>query len=308
MKLQRAIVTGPTGGVGVNLIEELVRCGVEVTAVCRPNSSRIDALPNHPLVRKILCELESIDALPQQTEGKYDAFFHLAWDGTFGSSRDDIMLQKKNLSCTLKAVRAAASLGCCVFVGAGSQAEYGPTNDIMSPTSPCKPVTGYGAAKLSAGAMSRVYCRSLGMRHVWCRILSMYGPHDGENTMVSSMVRGFLNGERAKCTAGEQLWDYIYAKDVARAFHLAAESAPDGAVYCLGSGRCQPLRRYIEQIRDAVNPALGIDFGAVPYYPNQVMHLEADISSLTRDTGFVPSYTFEQGIQETVAWMRSKAK
>jgi len=44
----------------------------------------------------------------------------------------------------------------------------------------------------------------------------------------------------------------------------------------------------------------------VDYYPNQVMHLEADNTALTADTGFVPQYTFEEGIQETIQWMREQ--
>lgn len=50
-----------------------------------------------------------------------------------------------------------------------------------------------------------------------------------------------------------------------------------------------------------IDPSAEIGFGEIDYYPNQVMHLEADISNLTADTGFVPRYTFEEGIRETMA-------
>jgi len=66
------------------------------------------------------------------------------------------------------------------------------------------------------------------------------------------------------------------------------------------------LRDYIYAIRDAVKEITGVytepEMGAIPYYPNQVMHLEADISNLTVDTGFVPEYSFEEGIRETISW------
>ena len=61
-------------------------------------------------------------------------------------------------------------------------------------------------------------------------------------------------------------------------------------------------------IRDAVNPELEIGLGELDYYPKQVMHLEADISNLTADTGFLPAYSFEEGIRETVAWAREQGK
>lgn len=41
------------------------------------------------------------------------------------------------------------------------------------------------------------------------------------------------------------------------------------------------------------------------YYPNQVIHLEVDVSNLTADTGFVQQYTFEHGIRETVEWAKN---
>ena len=118
------------------------------------------------------------------------------------------------------------------------------------------------------------------------------------------MLGALLRKEKPKTTKGEQIWDYIYAKDVARAFRLVGERGSDGAVYCIGSGETRTLRQYIEAIRDAVDPTAEIDFGGIPYYPNQVMHLEADIANLTKDTGFIPEYTFEQGIMETIEWIR----
>ena len=62
---------------------------------------------------------------------------------------------------------------------------------------------------------------------------------------------------------------------------------------------------YIKQIRDAVEPSAELGLGEIPYRPGQVMYLCADISELTKDTGFRPDYTFEEGIKETVAWRRT---
>ena len=130
----------------------------------------------------------------------------------------------------------------------------------------------------------------------------MYGPHDKAHTMVMSTILKMLDGQRVQFTKGDQIWDYIYNKDAARAFRMIAEQGKDGTVYCFGSGKTRRLREYIEAIRDAVDPQIELGIGELPYYPNQVMHLEADISSLTADTGFIPEYSFEDGIQETVAW------
>ena len=53
MKLNKAIITGPTGAVGISLIQELIENGYEVTAVCRPNSKRLGALPKNKNLKVI---------------------------------------------------------------------------------------------------------------------------------------------------------------------------------------------------------------------------------------------------------------
>ena len=309
MPIKRAIITGPTGAVGVALINELTANEIDVIAVCRRGSKRMGAIPQGPNVHIVECNLDELWSLPEMLgvkdgEGGYDAFYHFAWDGTFGESRQDTALQTKNIEYAIDAVHAANELGCKVFIGAGSQSEYGHVDGVLHPDTPCDPDNGYGIAKLAASRMSRIECEKIGIRQEWCRIVSLYGPYDGEYTMVMSNIIKMCNGENPKCTKGEQIWDYIYSKDAARAFRLVAERGTHGAIYLLGTGQTRLLKDYIYAIRDAVEEITGIhtepEIGAIPYYPNQAMHLEADISTLVYDTGFRPEYTFENGIRELV--------
>lgn len=302
--MKKVIITGPTGAVGVSLIQELIAHDVEVTAICRPKSKRLGSIPQHPLVHVVECGVDRLLSLKGQLPCGYDTFYHFAWDGTYGDSRQDMYLQANNIIYTLDAVHLAHAAGCTAFVGAGSQSEFGHVEGTLHPGMPCEPDNGYGIAKLDAGRMSRLECHKLGMRHEWCRIVSLYGPFDGPHTMVMSGIYKMLRGERPQYTKGDQVWDYIYSKDAARAFRLVGERGRDGSIYCFGTGKPRLLRDYILAIRDAVDPELEIGLGELPYYPNQVMHLEADISNLTADTGFVPQYTFEKGIRETVEWAR----
>ncbi len=302
--IHTAVVTGPTGAVGTALCRRLADAGCSVYAVCRPGSARASALPVHERVRAVYCDMASLQELGRQIGGKCDVFYHLAWAHTAGPGRDDMPAQIGNIRYTVDAVRAAAELGCGVFIGAGSQAEYGPVDGPLRPDTPVFPRTGYGMAKLCAGQMSRQEAHRLGMEHVWPRILSVYGPGDGERSMISSVTRQLLAGERPSLTAGEQIWDYLYADDAAEALYRMAVRGADGAVYPLGSGEARPLRSYVRQLRDAVDPALPLGFGEVPYGPGQVMHLQADISALARDTGFSPRTAFSEGIKKTVEWIR----
>lgn len=300
----RAIITGPTGAVGVSLINELIKHDWEVIAVVRPYSKRISAIPSHRKVQVISCSLDEIRLLPSMIEGKADVFFHFGWDGTFGDERLDLYKQYQNVVYTIDAVESAKEIGCSVFVGAGSQSEFGHVEGVLNHDMVCNPDNGYGAAKLAACHASRILCTQYNIRHEWCRIVSLYGPNDGDYTMVMSTINKLLNGESPKCTKADQVWDYIYSKDAACAFRLVAELGQHGEVYCFGTGNTRKLKDYIISIRDLVNPEIPIQFGALPYYKNQVMHLEADISNLVEDTGFQPQYSFEEGILETIEWVK----
>jgi nucleoside-diphosphate-sugar epimerase len=306
--MQTALITGATGAVGMGLIDALLKHNVRVVAVVRGNSNRADRIKESDMVKKVECDLAQMENLPklvQETGWKPDVFYHFAWDGTFGDSRNDMYAQNENVKYVLNAVKAADEMGCSAFIGAGSQAEYGRFEGKLNASVPAFPENGYGMAKLCAGQMTRVECEKRGLRHIWTRILSVYGEYDGSATMVMSTIGKLLRGEKPSCTAGEQMWDYIYAKDAGRAFYLLGESGIAGKTYCIGSGSARPLRQYIEEIRNAVNPKAEIGFGDVPYSEKQVMYLCADISDLTADTGFLPEYTFEQGIRETVDWVKS---
>ena len=303
--IQTAVVTGPTGAIGIALCEKLLRENVTVYAVCRPGSSRIKDLPKAAALHVVECDAKELATLPQKMEGvSVDAFFHFAWAHTIGQGRNDMPAQIENIQSTIDAVRAAKALGCQVFLGAGSQAEYGRVEGLLKSDTPAFPENGYGMAKLCAGQMSRVEAKALDIDHVWVRILSVYGPHDGPMTMISGTIRKLLAGERPALTAGIQRWDYLYAGDAADAFYLAACHGRNGAVYPLGSGQAIPLKDYIIQMRDAIDPALPLGLGEVPYGPLQVMHLQADISALQADTGFVPKTPFAEGIRRTMDWVK----
>lgn len=295
--MKRAIVTGATGAIGTALITELINNNIEVLVLCRENSARSCLIPDSSLVTKCYCELKGLSKLQNDGDEKYDVFYHLAWDGTVGNSRNDFYIQNKNVEYALDALLLAKRFGCKRFIGAGSQAEYGRVEGVLKPETAAFPETGYGMAKLCAGQMTREAAKRLDMEHVWVRILSVYGPNDTPNSMVMSTVEKLKRGITPEFTKGEQLWDYLYSADAARALFLLGERGANGKTYVLGSGMARPLSEYIEEIKNAINPDACIRMGAIPYSDKQVMHLQADITELTKDTGFIPSVNFTDGIK-----------
>lgn len=298
----RAIITGATGAVGHALIEELVNNNIEVLVFIRRDSKRNASIPKHKLVNTIECSLEQLKDIKNESGKKYDVFYHLAWNGTTGAARNDMYLQNLNVKYSLDAVEVAKRFGCDTFIGAGSQAEYGRVDGVLKTNTPAFPENGYGIGKLCSCQMTREYARQLEIKHIWVRILSVYGPYDGKQSMVMSTIDKLKQGIVPEFTKGEQMWDYLYSKDAAEAFRLLAEKGHGGKVYVLGSGRVRPLSEYIYDIKECVNPFCEVAMGIIPYSEKQVMHLEADISELQADTGFTPKTIFVDGIRETLKW------
>lgn len=296
--MKKAIITGATGAIGIALCRELVAHGVEILVLAREGSARNASIPKSPKITVRYCDLSQLKELQNESGEQYDVFYHFAWEGTTGAARNDMYLQNRNVTYALDAVEAAARFGCTRFVGAGSQAEYGRVEGMLTPDTPTRPEMGYGMGKLCAGLMTREAAHAKGMQHNWVRILSVYGPHDGKQSMVMSTVDKLQAGIAPQFTRGEQLWDYLYSGDAAAAFRLVGERGRDGATYVLGSGEARPLRSYIEQIRDAVSPGFALTFGEIPYAARQVMHLQADTSALRADTGWAPRTEFAAGIAE----------
>lgn len=291
--------------IGTALINECIKKGIEVYAVLRASSGKKKRLPESEKLHMVDCSLEELETLPQKITEKCDTFYHIAWGNTGENRNSSTELQSRNIAYTLAAVKAAYALGCRRFIGAGSQAEYGPMDvDKISPDSPVNPTTPYGAAKLASGQLARMLCKELGMECIWPRIFSVYGIYEKETTMVASGLRKMLAGEKTSFTPALQRWDYLFSADAGRAYYLIGEKGKDGAVYCVGSGKAAPLKNYIE-IMAELTGAEETGIGVRPYPAGAVMNLCADISSLTADTGFVPEYTFREGIRETITWLKT---
>lgn len=306
MEIKHVIVTGATGCVGVNFLKYLSGKGIETVALIRPNSSRAYTVCEIEHVKVIECDLSRL--LSFESTERFDIFYHFGWEDGSREYRNDSYRQNKNIQYALDAVQLAAKLGCNTFVGTGSQAEYGRVEDKISPDTPTCPDSAYGAAKLCAYKLTQIYANTLGIKHIWARLFSIYGPYDNAETLISSAIKLMLKKRVLDITKGEQIWDYLYAEDLARALFLLGEKGVANSVYCVGSGQARSIKEYVEALRDCIDPNAPLNFGGKPYSDNQIMHLCADIESLKIDTGFVPEFSFEEGIVKTVNYNRNMLK
>jgi len=291
-------ITGPTGAIGLDLVNQCLDRGDKVIALVNPNSKRLNKLPKTDDLKIVKCNITDYKKI--ESEYKCDIFYHLAWVNTFGPARDDVFSQSNNIQYALDAVNLASSWGAKSFVGVGSQAEYGIANVPLNKDTPVNPESGYGIAKYAAGKLCELLCHQKKMKFNWARILSVYGPNDAEHTLIMYLIRSLQNNTIPELTECEQIWDYIYSKDCAKALLSIGHNGVDGRVYCIGSGERKTLKEYVKTLRDVVAPNNKLGFGMKSYYPHQPMFLTADISDLINDTNYSPNYSFEEGIKEII--------
>ena len=304
------VITGATGEIGIALVQLMVKECVEVLAICRPASQRLKYLPKSDYVKVIECDLGDLHSLGLD-EKKYDVFYHFGWCASYGLERDNPYIQNDNIKYTLDAVELASKLGCRLFVGAGTQAEYGYQNVPLTPQLPTFPQTMYGVAKLSAGYFSRFLCVQKGLTHVWVRIASVYGPCDGPYTLITYIMEQLVHHQDILLTPCEQMWDYLYTEDAARAFYLIGKEIKENKVYCLGSGKAKPLKTYMKEVQDFAQKkgiCTKVKVGAKPYRENQIMYLCANIDALKLDINFCPETSFRQGLEKTFQWKEKEKK
>ncbi|QIP10980.2 NAD-dependent epimerase/dehydratase family protein [Bradyrhizobium symbiodeficiens] len=297
----RVFATGASGFLGSYLVADLVARGHEVAVLLRPASSYWRLAQLHDRLHVIPGSLEHPDGL----RGALGAFapevvVHMAWRGVAGSDRNS-PVQAANVADTVGLAEIAAEAGARIFVGAGSQAEYGPYDRAIQEDDVPRPTTLYGMAKLAAGSMAMRLCEERGLRAAWLRIFSTYGPKDADHWLIPSTIRNLRSGHHMALTACEQRWGFLHARDAASAFRLAITHEAASGVFNVGSADAPPLRETVTRLRDLVDPGAALGFGELAYRPDQVMVLAADVSRMLA-LGWKPEVPLDEGLRETVEW------
>jgi UDP-glucose 4-epimerase len=299
------LVTGAGGFIGSHVVGALLGANHSVAYVRRPesNASRLTDLDVTPIDVSRSDGRFSAGELEMLSQFHPDVVIHLGWNGV-GNSERNSNEQLDNLTVSTNVLHAAHTAGAHHFVGLGSQAEYGPCEEAISEDYPLNPTTMYGAAKAATGIITGVLSQQRGMEFSWIRVFSTYGPGDEPSWMIQDVGRKILRGDVPALTLGTQKWDYLFVEDAARAICAVAQSAVGLGPVNLGSGTSVTVRHIVETLRDIANPGLDLDFGAVPFRSDQVMHLEANIAKLSTATGWQPHIGLQDGLERTVAELR----
>jgi UDP-glucose 4-epimerase len=297
----RVFVTGAAGFLGSWLVNLLLESGHEVGALVRsPNGTwRLDEIADR--IKLVTGSFDDFTALEADLRlFRPQVVVHLGWRGVGNQDRNSSQ-QAQNIVDATRLVALCGTIEVKAFVGAGSQAEYGVYQRAIKVDDVPRPTTLYGMAKLAAGTMSAQIAADAGLRMVWLRVFSTYGPKDADYWLIPSIIKSLRAGKRMSLTSCEQQWGFLHARDAAAAFLLAVEDSRAQGVFNLGSPDAPPLRKTVMALRDLVNPAAELGFGDLPYRPDQVMILQADVSQLAK-LDWKPQIALSDGLRETAEW------
>lgn len=302
--MRKAIISGANGFMGAALCKYLTSKEIEVIAIVKNKKADTSNIIGLPKLRIVYCDFSEFKNLAEQIEDRdIDVFFHLAWVGSAGSLRGDSDVQIHNIQYTCDTVKACAALNCKRFVFASSIMKY-EIEAIMATDKTPGINTLYSSAKVAADYMARTIAGTVGIEYIRAVISNVYGPGEETPRLINSSIRKLLSGEHCAFSAGEQIYDFIYITDAIGAMEAIAERGIANRTYYIGSQNPRPLKEFLCEMRDQVDPGIDIGLGEIPFDGVSLSYDEFDIYAIEKDTGFVPTIPFSEGIKNTIEWVR----
>ena len=287
-------------------------------------------------------------ALASLVPNNLDAIIHFAWDGVGSKGRENPEIQEQNLLMSKGFYQWGLQNGVKYFLFAGSQAEYGRgTREHPEPVSAYgKAKLSFSRYGLSGGrveedsAFLKQCLRSFEdkeeaeqekaketeqkieqkieqkteqenpMKFLDLRIFSVYGVGDHETTLVHTLVQAVLAGRSMDLSPCSQMWNFMEARDLARAIAFLLEGGFGSGTYDLCSQDSRPLKDYVLEIESLGKAFLEkkegkilstssslLRFGERASNAEGPVDLKPSIKDLY-DRGFQEKISFQQGIEE----------
>jgi UDP-glucuronate 4-epimerase len=318
------LVTGAAGFIGFSVVRRLLDRGEVVVGL-----DNLNAYYDPELKRARLARLErrngftfhQVDLSDRIAAGAvFDSYpaltgiVHLAAQaGVRHSLTDPFAYVDANVSghlVVLEACRRLAALKHLVY--ASTSSVYGANTKIPFAVEDRtdQPVSLYAATKLADELMTKAYSRLFGIPATGLRFFTVYGPWGRPDMSAFLFTRAILAGEPIQVfNGGEMERDFTYIDDIVAGVVAALDRPPpkDGAepphrIYNLGNHRRVPLMKFIETIERACGRKAIMEFQ--PMQPGDVRATYSDIDASTRDLGYLPRTSIEEGIPNFVAWYR----
>ena len=302
--MKKVIVTGANGFIGTALCKKLSDEGINVIAIVRNKEENITKIKDIPRLKITYCDLSDFRNLSKYVEDRdIDALYHLAWIGSAGTLRGDSDVQIRNIQYTCDTVKACLDMNCKRFIFASSIMEYEIQATMVTDTMPSIN-TLYSSAKVAADYMARTLSGSYGIDYIRAVISNIYGPGETSPRLVNTSLRKMLNNEHCAFSTGNQLYDFVYITDAAKMFIEIGRYGIANRTYYIGSQEPRPLKEFLCEMRDQVDPDIEIGLGEIPFNGVSLSYKEFDINAVKKATGYIPEVTFAQGIKNTLEWIK----
>ena len=300
-------LTGATGFIGSHLLKRLVKEGCNVHISIRMSSSlwRIEDFKDDFVSHEIdLNDFGAVRSLIKQI--KPDVIFHLAAYGVDYRQQGIHQTIDININASVNLFEAFLTNKGNRFIHTGSCFEYGHKNMPISEDELLNPTSVYGASK--ASSVHLLSDMAKGMQSgdlVILRPFGVFGEYEGLHRFVPQVIDKLKCGHAVQMTLGEQIRDYIYIDDLIDAYILAAVVPLENKVEIIniGSGKGIAMKDFALTIFKPFG--LGNDllqFGAMPYRPDEMMYLVANVDKAKSLLGWEPKVPIEKGIEYTINW------
>ncbi|MDP2324054.1 MAG: NAD-dependent epimerase/dehydratase family protein [Gammaproteobacteria bacterium] len=234
-----------------------------------------------------------------------DYTLHLAGGGSVGGSlRDPVADLLLNTRGTVEVLEQLRTVGTGRLVIASSAAVYGRLEGLVSEGQPASPVSPYGVSKLASELYVHAYESLHGLDACVARIGNAYGPGQRQLAIYDLARRALRESPPLRLHGtGEEVRDFIHASDVADSLIIIAQAGHRGATYNVASGHPVSMKDVARMIALAAGHEeddVTTDGSAEPGKANVFC---PSIQLLT-ELGFEPGVSLEQGIVETMEWVR----
>lgn len=296
-----AVVTGGAGFVGSHMNDLLIARGYEVRVVDNLVGGRESNIAHHSKNPDFSFEARDIRSLeasdPIFAGARY--VIHFAGIGDIVPSIDNpAEYMSVNAQGTVKVLECARAAKVDRFIYAASSSCYGLADVPTREDHPIHPQYPYALSKYQGEQAAFHWHEVYKLPVNSVRIFNAYGTRSRTSGAYGAVFGVFLRQKIAGkpftvVGDGTQRRDFLYATDVAEAFLAAAETPLVGQVWNLGAGNPQSVNRVVE--------LLGGERVLIPRRPGEPDCTFADIGKITRDLGWSPKVSFEEGVGRLVA-------
>lgn len=310
-KTGTVLVTGGTGFIGTNVVNELVARDFKVTVLSKSDlkSSKINNLENKLTFLK--ADLSNAQALNKVLQTVNPSIIlHLAANNNRDRNPCNIkQLVQDNLCTTLNLYNASLKLkNLCCFVTLGSAGEYEQNQTPFVETQKELPTSPYALSKVLVSDISSYFYRVHNLPIINLRPFLVYGEYQTNEMFVPLVIRKCLKNEPINMTFGEQAKDFLYVKDLVDAVMKVIETNKNknllGETINICTGKEITLKDVALLIKKETNSESKINFGAIKEREKENLHFYGSNEKAKLLLNWSPKYSFEEGIKNTLTWYK----